>query len=138
MIPVYITPALDLLKHEDMYKKENTHTILRDIQKRLMAPIFYNRLFYNESMHNGIFIRRVKEISSCDRTEDGLFNINIRVPKYERQRRVFNDEFRLYKDGLYIVYDKQEEYDDFRHDFLRRIPKERHCEYDMLLEINND
>ena len=53
----------------------------------------------------------------------------------KKQNAIFDNGFRVYNDGLYIKCDNEEDFLDFKESFLRGIPEERRCEYDLLLSL---
>ena len=135
MMVLYFNPIIKLLKNEDFYRGMGTYDIKKDISERLRKYIFYNKLYYNSSSHNGTFIRYVTDVSDVKRTEDGLFNIYFSTSTFKKQNAIFDNGFRVYNDGLYIKCDNEEDFLDFKESFLRGIPEERRCEYDLLLSL---
>ena len=86
---LYFNPIIKLLKNEDFYRGMGTYDIKKDISERLRKYIFYNKLYYNSSSHNGTFIRYVTDVSDVKRTEDGLFNIYFSTSTFKKTECYF-------------------------------------------------
>ena len=136
MIIIYMDPIIKLLKYEDMYKGENTHTILVNIKDRFRKQIFFNDMFYNKDIYNGIFIQNVRSVDDIVRRPDHSFDIMLNIKKFTQQKKIFGKTGVCVDTGVYIKCDTKEDYDDFIKTFLKGIPEERHCEYMFLVDGN--
>ena len=136
MIFIYMDPIIKLLKYEDMYKGEDTHNILVNIKDRFRKQIFFNDMFYNKDIYNGIFIQNVRGIDDIVRRPDHSFDIELRLETLKHQKKIFGKTGVCVDTGVYIKCDTKEDYDDFIKTFLKGIPEERHCEYMFLVDGN--